>query len=61
MLEVNEVLFENNNFMATHDFYDIPVFNEYMKNEKYKKFKNDEITEKSIEGENNDSEPAPII
>ena len=61
MLEVNEVLFENNNFMETHDFYDIPGLNEYMKNEKDKKFKNDEITEKSIEGENNDSEPAPII
>ena len=61
MLEVNKVLFENNNFMETHDFYDIPGLNEYMKNEKDKKFKNDEIIEKSIEGENNDSEPAPII
>ena len=30
ILEINKIIFENKEFMETHDFYDIPGLNEYM-------------------------------
>ena len=50
MLEINKIIFENKEFMETHDFYDIPGLNEYMiTDEKPKKDEKDKPIEKGVQ------------
>lgn len=60
MLEINKIIFENKEFMETHDFYDIPGLNEYMiTDEKPKKDEKDKPIEKDEQFNETMDEMAP--
>ena len=64
MLEINKIIIENEEFMKTHDFYDIPGLNEYIKEDEKLITKNEEIKKFNTEEINDltkDLSPPPIL
>ena len=60
ILEINKIIFENKEFMETHDFYDIPGLNEYMiTDKKPKEDKIDKIINKNAKNNKIIDEMAP--
>lgn len=55
MLEINKIIIENEEFMKTHDFYDIPGLNEYINNEDDSK-PNDENSNNNTNTNNSNNE-----
>jgi hypothetical protein len=62
MLEINKIIIENEEFMKTHDFYDIPGLNEYINEDEKLITNNEEINiSNTLNEEINDLNPPPII
>lgn len=65
MLEINKIIIENEEFMKTHDFYDIPGLNEYIKGDKNMNQENSNdssnLINKPSEEEKKDLNPPPTV